>query len=544
MLDNSIDNLLSILNKTTKQCSDVSTLTETPDAKSTIMDRILGLSKSLVDKIDSFGSAYLSDIDIELINKVKNIPVTSSYRVMTYPNIHNEKKFDIRAGVLINYVLDKIDASLKDSAVDFDPYKINREAISYTLRVLIGRTPSPELSVAEFKEEYRLYAFGSNTKILMYPKVHIIIPLLKRAPYIINYIDTKLIYRHIRSLKEYANQVEDRFSKLTRSRPELSNQLNKYVECIEMAIKNVLKLYKAIRLVFEELIMEYRSILRQIIELNNDMTESINYDSITGFVNSSIKDFKSLKDVSVLNESLDTLDQNQKESLTKLESITKVQKIFSDKYFNHIGRMDDMYKAIVSNSCLISDINEPISKNKIFTILSVNKPINNNILNILTEYMNSRVNPLDSSSISDLLTNIFKDTEYMDCIYDGEDKNIIGKTLANISNKMIGNKDYINLNIEILANNLIKIPNMLTEIKNTVNLIYESVNNKLELMKAELSSNKNGVYNIKSDLDIILNYYLVYMTILLCIHENLYIIGSNTIESIRKLKMIQEGENK
>ena len=120
----------------------------------------------------------------------------------------------------------------------------------------------------------------------------------------------------MRSLKRYASEVEDHFNKLIAGRPELRTQLNKYIDCIELAINNIMRMYKTIRLVFTELDVEYRNVFREILSIDRELNGNVNYESITEFINANVHNLRETCSIMSTNTITESIDENTiKESL-------------------------------------------------------------------------------------------------------------------------------------------------------------------------------------------------------------------------------------
>lgn len=545
MLDNSVDNLLSMLNEVTEKCDNLVVMSESSNEfMSKIQKKLFSMQDTMMNSLSH--SSYMSQDTIELIKKVRNIKITDEYRVMTYPNIHNEKKYDIKAGVMINYVLNKIDESLRYNDDNFDPVKINNEGIAYTYRKLTGESVGYELPIDQFKDKYRRYVLGGDNRTLVYPKVYILTALAAKSTYILNYIDDNLIYRHIKSLKDYAIQLNNHFDALIRENPKMKKKLNKYIDCVMMAIRNILRMYRDIRSVFLELDVEYRRIFREIISINNSLQLLMN-ESVIKF-NEIIPNLSVICEQSdkinnyVINESVEDINTESKESLIKSlkESLNQTLSYFLHSCINKQTERENTIKNIRDNACLITKLDQDYcNEHQIRTMKSINTMLTNSILNSCTEYAKNKNKSIDEFPSSKELPrlilqeiDVLKDTYILPEDFSGS---WLSQILDNIHRALYGgdyNEDYLTLNVESLANNLITIPNILEKLNTTMLMIYTDISNNIEKITKRI---KNGDYDIKNDIIKIVNYYCVYNEILDCIYRSIESIGSNTITSINNV---------
>ena len=159
-------------------------------------------------------------------------------------------------------------------------------------------------------------------------------------------------------------------------------------------------------------------------------------------------------------DSKDESIENFKESLTTIqEELNHTRDNFTKKYYETMNERKESLNFIKKYAWVVSKIDhhtmninvsiDPTSM-KVLMYPSLNKEINSSILNILEPQ-----NMIKSSEeIDDLMKEIFKDTDYIDCIEDTNDPYYISKSLNIIYQKMVGStKDYYTPNIEILANN-------------------------------------------------------------------------------------------
>ena len=101
-MKSNIDTLLENLTDITFQSKKV--LQEGSD----VVDRILTLQSRLTGSLESFNRLKLTEADKSMLSSVKKIDIDSNFKVYTYSNIHNSKKYDIQAGCNIDYVVSEI----------------------------------------------------------------------------------------------------------------------------------------------------------------------------------------------------------------------------------------------------------------------------------------------------------------------------------------------------------------------------------------------------------------------------------------------------
>lgn len=540
MYNTKIDNLLNELSETTSRCDELTVLSESMDSDNLgiIQKRLFSLQNTLLDCMATHNPMYMTPDTIELIKKVRNIQVTEEHKVMTYRNIHNEKKYEVQAGVMINYVLNKLDYNFTNN-IEFEQKDLLEEAVAYTYKKLTGETIGRSLEIGLFREKYRLYALGGSQRVSIYPNINTLIKLATNSPYIINYIDDRLIYRHVRSLKNYANELNHRFGNIVRKNPKLKNKLNRYISCIETAIKYITRMYKDIRIVMNELDVEYRRIFREIITIDNslktsELNESATFNPVIFNLNSIYKESDNLVN-SILTENAE--NQNpKKESLESLkESLFKTHKSFLTDAINKLQLHERMRINIKNDTGLVANITqEECDRYPVYTLSGVNTPITTNIQNVLTKYMMDRgkdINELPDSK--ELVKIILQDVDLLkDCYTSTEEGQWLKSTLDNIDKSLAGNSKYLTLDVESLANNLITIPHILKEIDETTELICKSISSRFDTITNKI---ENSECNIKEDIEKTVKYFCVYNEILNCIYKNLESIAVNSIDAIKNI---------
>lgn len=545
MYNTNMNDLLNVLTETTTKCDSLISLTESIDKPyiGTIQKRLFGLQNILMDSLQNSHPAYMTQDTIELIKKVRTINPTDAHRVLTYPNIHKEKSYDIKAGVMIGYVLNKLDSLLKEGK-DIDSSKILREGVAYSYKKLTGENVGRELDIGEFREKYRLYALGGFNRVQVYPRINTLIKLAIQSPKTLNYIDDHLIYRHIRSLKDYANELNSRFSEIVRRDPKMKNKLNKYISCVESAIKYVNRMYRDIRVVHTELDVEYRRIFREIISIDNSLkSRSLNevtqLDPVISNLSIIYEQINKLDDIT-LTESIE--NQNEKESLLKSlkESLLETNRYFLSTNINKLNEREQIRNEIRNSACLVSKLTQDIcDNNPVSTYPNINHLLTANIQNILTQQMIDRVNDIEKfPEARGLVKKILNNVEIFKDCYCGDDKSPwLGDTLDNIHLAITGgyNNEYVTLNVESLANNLITIPNVLEQINESMLLLYKSISDKISEITKKLK-NENCV-ELKDNIMKIVNYYCVHNEILDRIYRSLEMMALESISNIQKINL-------
>lgn len=432
------DELLAQLN----ECSKYNGLNESID-RYEVGDRFLRLKKDLLSSV-GLTNAVLDDNKLSIIREVRSVPINPSLRVVTYPNIHFDKKYNIEGLVLFEFVLKKINEHANsNNRLSFNTTDVVQEAISYTLKYLIGKTPSKQITIDEFKREYQLYAFGSYKKIQLRPKVIRLISLANNSPYIISYIDNNLIYRQINNLTEYSKKVEKDFDKLLKNDPNLKYTLNSYMGCIERSIRALVNIYKIIRNTFIELQNEYFSIFRQIIRVNKVKFGAYKEccDETNNYIkslNENIENFENSSDIHIDFES----------NAMGIEFIKMIQK--------RIDQSDEIINSTYGSLGLVSKLD---CSNK-YTLNVPNGLYNINSLNI-KDYINS-INKLlndckDLSELSIKSSNILCNKIVF---------NDINDLRIYLLNNIYTDKTNINIELDLLINNIINLLSLANYIKN------------------------------------------------------------------------------
>lgn len=538
MNNTNMDDLLKLLNETTEDCDKINIITESTDTTiGIIQKRLYGLQNTLLDNMSSKNPNYMTPDTIDLIKKVQQIEITEAHKIMTYPNIHNEKKYDIKAGVMINYVLNKLDYNFAHD-IDFESKDLLDEAVAYTYKKMTGETIGSKLEINEFREKYRIYALGGGRRVHIYPKIATLIKLATKSPYIINYIDDRLIYKHIRSLRNYANELNHRFGQLVRKNPKLKNKLNKYISCVESAIKYITRMYKDIRTVMFELDVEYRRIFREIISIDNDvnskLSESIEFNPVIYDLNKVYKELSNLSNDIIIESSSGEHILKESESLNIKESLLNANRYFLTNIIGKLKSREDTLNYIKSSAGLVSNVTQnDCNEYPVYTYSNINNMLITNIKNASYKYMKDR-----SSDINELVTGKELAKEILctvDLLKDSyselENGPWLVSTLNNIQTAFYGNNKYITLDVESLANNLIIIPNILEDINETMILIYKNISDKIGTFTNKIKNGKCD--NIKEEITKTVNYYCVYNEILNCIYECLQTLALASISGLK-----------
>lgn len=544
-MDSSTDKLLESLTDITNQSKQI-----LQEGSSTV-DRLLQLQSSLSGGIGA-SAVSISAADKALVDKVKKIRINYDYRVCTFSNIHNRKKYDIHAECNVGFVLDAIMHHIDHPKETFNPKRINEEAIAKTYNKLTGvRYENKTMSTDEFRYEYRSVAFGGFRKVIQLPNTLLLTRLFERSPYIVNYINTRLISAHIDSLKDYYKTVEERFNRMAKNDPNLSVSLNGYLACLDTAIRNTLIMYKAIRSTFFELNAEYKNIFNELLSIDRDLQAKSLDESTVTFYNSTFDDIETLNEEisnleTILNESITNNEENQKLSkeISKSKSFKSLIDKFSEESRNNLfnGRdlilknVKDYYGIIsrISNEDLAnidrqyriySNILNRIDMSSFISIMNTKIDFCKNQFSDLNE------NPekLETISKQEVLKEILQDISLCKDI-PVDQENVLGVLMTGISCKIF-NKPIITKITDLSAtfDNIINIPEYCNAINNHLNEISKMIsemiitNSNNELQKAKLVNNK------------IINAYIGYHLIITCILHNLLTFENKSLELVQAL---------
>jgi len=540
-MDNSIDTLLESLKDTTYQSKQI--LQEGTNA----IDRILQLQARLSGAVDG-RSINITAKDKELIDTVKHIRITYDHRVLTYSNIHNQKKYNIHAECNVEFVVDSILKHMDDPTSAFNPTKINEEAICKTFKKLTNTTYNEKtMSTDTFRYEYRSVAFGTFKKSLVLPNVIQLTRLYERTPYIISYINNRLIFQHINSLTNYYKTIEDKFNKLAMNDPNIKTSLNGYLACLDTSIRNTLIMYKAIRSTFIELNTEYRNIFGELINIEKELASKSLDESTVEFYNSIFSQ------VDTLNEAIDSCKSFLNEDTSNNESelsnnISKSFKSLVSDFETEANINSERRRITLEN---IKDIYGIISRisNEDLKRINIEFRIYPNILNKIdmTNFISQLDNKIDfcknqfyelinNEIITDLnkeeiLKSILNDTFIWTDIPTDKKNNIIGYLMDNINIKIL-NKPIITKisNLDYVFDNILNIPNYCKQINDHLsdinNMIIQLINETLKL-------------NNKEKIEIIINNvirsYIGYSSIISCIFYTLLKFENKSIELVQNL---------
>jgi hypothetical protein len=277
-----INSLLNELNNITNKCENFYTINESID-----IDAINKKFREIGRNISNFGN--FSEIRIteeleDLIDRACSIHLTNDFRISLYSNIHNVVKFDIKAGVAIDYIVDKIYKSIDNPNIDFNVEETVQEAIAFAFKTCTNKSIDKKMSLSEFKDKYWLHAFGSRSRSsYIKPDLITLARLCRRTPMVISYIDKVLIHNHISYLHKYMHKLESEFNKLVKNNESLEPMISKYIRCFKLGTDSTLSMYKLIRNIFIELFVEYKRIFNEIIRIDNDLRNSNLNESITFF---------------------------------------------------------------------------------------------------------------------------------------------------------------------------------------------------------------------------------------------------------------------
>ena len=285
-----------LLNKLKKE-TELTHLNESFDF-SNIVSKIGNMASDFVDSMN-LSSFSLSNSENELIYNVRHIYIDPSWRIITYPNIHNDNKYKIETSIVFNYVMNKIKQNAKDEELSFNPTDTIEEGISRCLKLITGITPKSRITIDEFKYYYQMRVFGSYTKSLIQPKMYKLLSLAKRTPLIISHIDNNLINNEIRSMDKYKKEIAKDFKQMIKNNPMIEKRCDTYLSCITRAIRVELNIYKIIRNTMIQLHREYMYIFRELMRLNAINNESI---SSVPWLNYTLKMYS---DICNLNESVE-----------------------------------------------------------------------------------------------------------------------------------------------------------------------------------------------------------------------------------------------
>ena len=308
-MDTCTDKLLESLSDITCQSKQI-----LQEGSSTV-DRVLQLGARLSGGIGE-NPITISSTDKALIDKVKKIRINSDYKISTYSNIHNTKKYDVHAECNIDFVIEEIINHIENPKSTFNPKLINETAIAKTFHKLTNVSYEDKtMSTDEFRYEYRSVAFGGFKKVMQLPNVLLLSRLYERSPFIVNYINNRLIFSHISNLKNYYSKIEKKFNEIAKSKPNIATSLDSYLSCLDTAIRNTLIMYKAIRSTFIELNAEYKNIFNEILSIDRELQDQNLDESTVNFYNSLFED------INTLNEEINNLEITLNESITNNEDI-------------------------------------------------------------------------------------------------------------------------------------------------------------------------------------------------------------------------------
>lgn len=536
-MNNSIDILLETLQDTTYQSKKI--LQEGSNA----IDRIFQLQLKLYNAVNGT-LISMTPADKELIDKVLNIDNnTYDYKLLSYSNIDNHKKYGIEADCNVEYVIKAILDHMDNPSKEFNSKKINEEAICKTYNELTHNSFSHKtMNTDEFKYEFRSTAFGGFKKVIIIPNKLNLVNLFSKSLYNINHINDNL-YKYIDDLKKYYNIIEDKYNKIKKINPNAS--LNTYLSCLETGIRNTLIMYKAIRSTFYELNTEYRHIFGELIRIDNELKSKSLDESIVNSYNSIFDKVESLTEtISSMKEVL-TEDTSNNE-IEKLSIISKSFKslLSSYEYQSKACRYDrdNMIQKIKNKYGLISRISIEDLKNKSSNC-------------VYTIYPNI-INKIDMSSFISTLNNKidFCKTQFYDLVKDNKiqskniildkilegfffyngistEDNLIGKLMTNIQTKILNKHIITNIsNFDVIFDNIITIPDYLDQINNMISKLDDTI---IYLLNGIIGLNNKE--NIELVIENIIKTYIAFSSLISCVFYNLCKLENKSIELVQNL---------
>lgn len=541
-MDNSIDNLLESLKDTTYQSKYI--LQEGTNA----IDRILQLQARLSGAVDG-SPISITAKDRELIDKVKQIRINYDYRIVSYSNIHNQKKYDIHAGCNVDFVIEAILKHMDNPSDTFNPKRINEEAICKTFKKLTNTSYiEKSMNTDEFRYQYRSVAFGTFRRVMVLPNVIQLTKLYERTPFIVNYINNRLIFKHINSLNTYYKSVEEKFNKLAKNDPNLNTSLNRYLACLDTAIRNTLIMYKAIRSTFLELNTEYRNIFGELIGIDNELASKSLDESTVKFYNSIFSEVDTLTETinncgSTLNE--DTSNNKKVELSNNISKSFKslVSEFETEAVINYNRRritlenIKDVYGIIsrISNEDLININNEYRIYPNIINKIDMENFISS--LDNKIDFCKSQFYELINKEVitditkEGILKSILQDTSFWTEIPEDKKFNTIGYLMDSVKEKLL-NKPIITKinNLEYTFDNIVNIPDYCKRINDHITDINLVI---IELMHEVLKiDNKEKIEIVINNL---IRSYIGYSSIISCIFYTLLKLENKSIELVQNL---------
>jgi hypothetical protein len=114
---------------------------------------------------------------------------------------------------------------------------------------------------------------------------------------------------------------------LIKNDPSCEKRLNAYTYCLELGIKNLTRIYEIIRSTFVELSVEYRRILRQIIDIDKAEKRNANNESVISMNNLLAKLNTLQENTNSVNESVEVsdIDTNYRELDEFIDLFKKTQ---------------------------------------------------------------------------------------------------------------------------------------------------------------------------------------------------------------------------
>ena len=535
-----MDKLLTMLESATVETDKYSTsLNEEIDIKlASVFDKV----NSFINVFPRVSSSYKTEELHQLINQVNSIHLDGGYRASTYPNMQiGVASNTLNVTSLFDFVLNEIKKHSAKPSQTFNPTHINQKAIANACKQCTGKMPSELMTLPEFKYQFQLAVFGGFNKIIVIPNLNRLTNNALRVPIMIKFIDNRLIHQHISQLKKYKSDLEAEFDSLEAKDPSLTKYFNAYADAIGLAIENTLRIYKIMRNVYTQYDIEFRNVLRNIVEHNKSNNESAietNLLETANFISSAVKPLRKISSniSEVLNESAspDT-DYNISESLNNFLADFK-ERAFATKedrlkirtrYLTEMGLVTkrlNLVDAFVRNNPDIQ-IQTYSNINRLFDIEELEKQLSKNaqfltdILEHCDKYSNKDIKFFIKEMIPSSLQHCIPDSEV----------NFIGVLLTQISQMICGDNRYIHPDIYVISQNIVSIPNYLGIIDSHINNLVSLIEHTINELVASSSSASN---ELKMVIDVITNAAFAYLAIILNVYKDLSIIEDSALHAV------------
>ena len=359
------------------------------------------------------------------------------------------------------------------------------------------------------------------------PNTLLLSRLYERSPYIVNYIDNRLIFNHISNLKKYYSLIEKKFNEIAKTKPNMSVSLEGYLSCLDTSIRNTLIMYKAIRSTFIELNAEYKNIFNEILSIDQDLQKQNLDESTVNFYNSIFED------VNNLNIEINSLETLFKSLIDKFNTESKINSTGRSIALNNIK---DYYGIIsrISNEDLVNIDRQYKIYSNILNRIDMNSfisTINTKIDFCKNQFLDLIKNPEKLKTITkyDILKEILSDISLCN-IPDNQD-NILGQIINGINVKIF-NKPIITkiTDLSVVFDNIINIPEYCNTINTHINQISQMIS---EMINMNITN--NDIDKIKMVNDKIINAYIGYNLIMSCIFYNLLKFENSSLELVQAL---------